>query len=867
MRSRLSLAIVAPAVAALVVAVPAISSATRASDPPEKSIPTPESVLGWKPCTDYKLSNYDELTNYFQKLGKSSDRMKLVNIGKTSEGRDQYMAIVSSPDNLKPQNLEKYRKISEQLSQAKGLTDKQAKELASQGKAVAWVDFGIHSTEVAPTQTAPQFAYDLLTSETAEAKSIRENVITLFVPNVNPDGTQHVSDWYMKYVGTKYQDTSYPALYQKYSGHDDNRDWFMFNLQETKNQGNVLFKQWYPQLVYNTHQTAAYPARIFIPPFKDPLNPNIPAEVVRGINTVGSEMSQRLDREGKVGAVSRQQYDQWWNGGLRSVPAFHNQIGILTETAHASATPTFEDPTKFPKTFPYQGVSTSEPSAFYPSPYKGGEWHLSDSCGYIESTGWAYLHSADVDRQNWLYGTYRMGSNEIKSGGDTAYIIPASQADFATATKMVNVLRQGQVDVEQAKSSFIADGKSYPAGSFIIREAQPYRANVVDLLNPQVYPDRRNPDGTPEHPYDMAGWTLPMQMGVSMDKVTKGFIANTIPVDTAAVPPMTFPANTPGYAYALDARQNDSFTAVSALLSAGEPVTRTKTAIQTSAGEWPAGTFLVGVRSGTQNRVKAQAKKLGLNVASVGQAPAQAFNVTQPRVGVYQAASGNSDEGWTRYVLEDFKLPYKQLKDEQVRAGNLNSSYDVIVLPDSSYAAMRDGIKPGTYPAKYTGGMTQPGVDNLNSFVQNGGKLVTVNDASELPIKGLNLPVKDLTAGVSSTDYYSPGSVVAADVDPSNPITYGMQAKADLYSDGSPAFELTAGAPAGSSMPVKYATTNVLRSGWLLGENVIAGHPDVVNVPQGKGNVILLGMSVQHRAEAHGTYKLLFNSLLLGGEK
>ena len=246
--------------------------------------------------------------------------MQVVSLGQTSEGRDQVMGIVSAPENLKPGNLAKYQDIANRLAHARDLTDDQAHDLAKQGKAIAWVDFGIHSTEVGPPQTAPQFAYDLLTSNTPETKSILKNVITLFVPNINPDGGEHIPDWYMKYVGTQFQDSDYPELYQKYSGHDDNRDWFMFNLPETRNLGNVLWHSWYPQLVYNTHQTAAYPARIFLPPFKDPMNPNIPAEVTRGINYLGDAMTQRLDREGKVGAVSRQQYDQWWNGGLRSRP-------------------------------------------------------------------------------------------------------------------------------------------------------------------------------------------------------------------------------------------------------------------------------------------------------------------------------------------------------------------------------------------------------------------------------------------------------------------------------------------------------------------------------------------------------------------
>ncbi|HZC25561.1 MAG TPA: M14 family zinc carboxypeptidase, partial [Actinopolymorphaceae bacterium] len=268
MRHRIQAGLAVPIVIALTAVVgPATTrQVATVSDPPESNLPTPASVLGFAPCTDYKLANYEQITSYLTRLDKASERMKLMTIGKTAEGRDQVMGIVSSPDNLEPANLDKYRGIAERLAHARNLTDAQAHELAAAGKTVAWVDFGIHSTEVAPTQTAPQFAYDLVRSESAEAKSIRKNVITLFDPNVNPDGTTHVSDWYMKYVGTQYEDSDYPELYQKYSGHDDNRDWFMFNLSETRNLANQLWHQWYPELLYDTHQTAAYPARIFLPP-------------------------------------------------------------------------------------------------------------------------------------------------------------------------------------------------------------------------------------------------------------------------------------------------------------------------------------------------------------------------------------------------------------------------------------------------------------------------------------------------------------------------------------------------------------------------------------------------------------------------
>jgi hypothetical protein len=460
-----------------------------------------------------------------------------------------------------------------------------------------------------------------------------------------------------------------------------------------------------------------------------------------------------------------------------------------------------------------------------------------------------------------------MAKQAIAAGGDNAYIIPSNQPDFQTATKMVNVLRQGDIEVEQAQSAFVANGKTYPANSYIVREAQPFRADVVDLMNPQVYPDRRNPDGSPEAPYDMAGWTLPMQMGVSVDKVTQSFIAKTVPVTTAAVPAFSMPATAPKFAYALDGRVNDSATAVMALLKQGESVWRTTTPVTTSKGSWPAGTFLIGVRAGTDTRLQPQAKKLGLTVAGVDAQPANTVSLTLPRVGLYHGWGGNSDEGWTRYVFDTFKIPYKQVHDADVRAGHLNDDYDVLVLPDASYNTMLNGLRPGSHPPKYTGGMTQAGVDNIKTFVQNGGTLVTVNDAAQFPIRAFaGFPLTDVTSGVSSTNYYSPGSILDTTVDPNTPLTWGLPTDLNIYSDGSPAFSVAAGA-SGVSTPVNYPASNILRSGWLLGESLIANKTAVADVKYGNGQVAVLGISVQHRAEAHGTYKLLFNSLFASTEK
>ncbi|MEV6367228.1 M14 metallopeptidase family protein [Micromonospora musae] len=861
MKRRLSRTAVPVACVLAMIGAPVLTSGSVATA--DKRVPKPEAVLGWAPCADFKLATYEQIADYYRKLDKASDRMKLVEIGKTSEGRPQLMAIVSSEKNLKDENLERYRETSVRLSQGDKLSEKDARDLAKNGKAVAWVDFGIHSTEVAGHQTAPQFAYDLVTSETPEAQAIRDNVVTLLVPNVNPDGGTKVAEWYRKNLGGPYQDAGYPELYQKYAGHDNNRDWYMFNLQETQNVGRQLFHEWIPQVMHNVHQTAVFPARISIPPYEDPLNPNIHPQVVRGVNLVGDAMGQRLEREDKGGALARQSYDIWWNGGARTAPYYHNQIGILTETAHASATPRYYDPASFPKTFA-DGTSTSEPSVFYPSPWKGGEWHLSQSCEYIKTASWAMLRVASDDREALLSGVAKMARDGAKNGAKTTYVIPADQADFPTATKLVDKLRWNNVRVERATDSFVVGERTYPAGSYLVREAQPYRAAVLDLLNAQKYPDRRlYPGGPLEPPYDITGYTLSFQMGVTVDKLDEKVRARTVDVDWPTVPAGVV-AGAPKHAYALDPRVNDSATAVNALLAAGDKVSRSDGEVKTRTGKLPAGTFLVTPGAGTDTRVTELATRLGLSIAAVDAKPKKATKIAAPRVGLYDGYN-NYDEGWTRLILEQFGFGYEKLTNATVRAGDLRAKFDTIVLPDATYNSMRNGRAAGSLPAEYTGGMTDAGVANLKAFVEAGGTVVTLNRAAQLPIEAFDVPVRDVTQGVEETEYNIPGSVLNLNVDGSDPVGSGFGSNTAAFVADGPAFEVEEGAK-GVSVAATWPESNLLKSGFLLGEDVIGGKAAVVTAKVGDGQVVMIGFKPQHRAQSHGTYRLLFNAMYLGGQ-
>jgi hypothetical protein len=834
-------------------------------------VPRPAATFGFEPCADNTLATYEQIAAYFRTLAAAAkNRVRIVDIGRTIGGRTQIMAVITSERNMR--DLAKYQEISRQLALTRDgsrpLTDDDARGLARRGKAVVWIDFGIHSSEVASAQTAPLLAHRIVSDDSDEMRAIRDNVIVLLVPNMNPDGTTQVAEWYTKHRGTAWE-SRLPELWHPYAGHDDNRDWFMFTQPETRNSARQLYAQWLPQIVYDQHQAAPFPARIFVPPFDDPVNPNISPVVIRAINLVGDAMTRRLDREGKRGALSRVGFDTWWNGGMRTTPYFHNMVGILTETAHPSATPTSNDPSTFPKAFA-NGVSTLQPSTYYPSPYRGGEWHLRDSCDYMVSSSLAVLDLAARQRQEWLLDIYAMGRDAARANAGESFLVPAAQWDPGTAVKLVNTLRLGAVDVERATQPFKAAGRYYQAGTFVIRGAQPFAAHARDLLMPQVYPDlRSSPGGPPRQPYDVTGWTLPYQMGVQVDRVSGPLTIRTepLPLDDSewttgfqVRPPASMPDAERG-ALVLDARASDAFTAVNRLLKAGDQIYRARAAVQVGGVEWPAGAFVIRNGSGTSARVTDAARQLGLAVGALNDVPPTAAAIRAPRIGVYHAWGGNMDEGWTRWVLEQFEFPYARVHDAEMRAGNLNMKFDVVVLPDAAYSEMANGFGRGSMPDEYVGGLTPAGIANLRAFAESGGVLVAVDRATELPLRSFRLAVRNVTAGVSETDFFVPGSLVRLRVDPNQPLAYGLPEEISAFLANSPAF-----APDSSlreRIVARYPEQNLLMSGWLVGERVLAGRAAVLDLPFGRGRVVLLGLRPVHRGQTHGTFKLLFNSFYL----
>ncbi len=504
-------------------------------------VPHPRDVFGFDPGDDYKMADYAQMLDYYRQLDAASDRVQMIEIGQTVLGKPMLLLFISSEENLR--DLERWQSISQRLARAR-IDDDEARRLAEEGKAIIWIDGGMHATERAHAQMTPLLAYRAVTEETPEMRNIRENVIFLLMPVMNPDGLDIVAHWYWRNLGTPFETTGPPELYQHYVGHDNNRDWYMLIQPETRAVSRHLYHEWYPQIVYNQHQTSPRWTRIFVPPFADPVNPNIPSQVITGTNLVGNAMVNRFQQEGKDGVISRLTFSMWWNGGMRTAPYFHNQIGILTETGHPSPTPEYYDPAERPETVGGRrggGVPTDRPTMHYPDPWQGGWLRFRDAIDYMITGSMAVLDIGAKRRNEWLYGIYQMGRDAIARGDDGspyAYVIPADQWDDGEARELVDVLRRGGIEIHRASSAFSAAGQRFAEGDYVIRAGQPFRPFLVDMMEPQQYPDRRAYEGGPPiPPYDLAGWTLPLQMGVQVTRIDESFDAPLEVVEWAEVLP------------------------------------------------------------------------------------------------------------------------------------------------------------------------------------------------------------------------------------------------------------------------------------------------------------------------------------------
>ena len=798
------------------------------------ALQSPAASLGFEPGADSNLADWKQVSGYMNTLAQRSPMVHVDTLGKTTEGRPFLLLTITSQANQ--QRLAEIKAVQALLADPRRLSDTAFERMRKTQPAVILISNNIHSTEVASSQMGMTLAYRLTTDP--ELRRLLDSVVVLMIPSMNPDGLDTVVSWYRRYKGTRYEGGPLPWLYHKYIGHDNNRDWFMLTQVETRLVTRMLYKEWFPEIVYDVHQMGTNGVRLFVPPFQDPVNPNIDPAIVAGINLVGAQMASALYDAGMTGVAHQLTYDLWWHGGFRSAPTRHNMIGILTEAASTRL--------GSPITLTLDSLRQPARGVNYAEPWPGGVWHLGDIVRYELITSESLVRLAARDRVNVIDRFVGLGRRAVEAGlagNPFAYVLPPEQRDPEAWATLANVLAAGGVEVYRAAESFTAEGRRYPAGALVIPMAQPYRADAKDLLEPQHYtPVNDRP------PYDVAGWTLPFTMGVRADVVNGPFSTNLVRVDSVIAPPGKIEGS--GDVFILQNRTNAESRAVAALLAAGQSVA-------------VVGDSLVVRGARARAILSEQAARHGFDVTAVREAPAGArWRQRLPRIGLYQPWTGNIDEGWTRWLFEQYGISYMTLHDGDIKRGGLRQRFDVIVLPSEDATSMVVGVDSTRIPLQYAGGLGESGANAISEFVRGGGTLVCLDASSNFAIARLNLPVVNVLGGVASGPqslrFYAPGSIFGTVLGGSDSVTVGVSDSLQIYFENSAAFTVSAPARALATYPEQ-----PLRSGYARYQERLTGKASLVEAPVGSGRVILFGFRPQFRGQTHGTFKLLFNAVLL----
>jgi Zinc carboxypeptidase len=900
----------------------------------------PKDQFGYAIGDDYRLVNYTQYVEYLKKLDVQSERMVVVDIGKTEEGRTEFTAIITSPENQR--RLPLIKEANRKLALAENLTDDQARQLARDGKTVVWIDGGLHATEVLGAQQLIETIFRLNTKSDPETLRILNDVVILCTL-VNPDGMELVSNWYMREADEKKRSTGgIPRLYQKYIGHDDNRDFYMMNMSESVNANRMMYREWFPAIMYNHHQTGPAGAVLFAPPFRDPFNYNFDPLIPLGIDTVGAAIHTRLAAEGKPGAVMRTgaPYSTWFNGGIRTTSYFHNQIGILTET--------IGNPT--PVEIPFV-LDMQLPRADVPNPIQPRTFYFKEAIEYSVTNNYAILDLASKRHEDFLFNMYKMAKNAIDKGSrdnwtihpkrieaareaieaaqsgasrggenigprggrgggggrggapvgiytsvlhDPAmrdprgFVLPSDQPDFLTATKFVNILIKAGVDVHRATAPFTVAGKAYPAGSYVVKAAQPFRAHLMDMFEPQDHPDDiPYPGGAPRPPYDVTGYNIAYSMGIKFDRILDGFDGPFEKLPDVVTPAAGKVAQAPnGGGYLLSHQVNDAFVAVNRLLKANEEVYWLKSAASANGKTYPVGTMFIPAKASTLPIVQKLAADKGLTFDAVPSRPAgEAMKLKPVRIGLWDQYGGSMPSGWTRWLFEQYEFPFEVVFPGTLDAGNLGAKYDVLVFVDGAIPE-RDAATGGGFgaqppadaiPAEFRGWLGRVSVSKtvpeIRKFAENGGTVLTIGSSTVLG-HHLGLPVRDALveriAGGAERQlprekFYVPGSILEARIDNTQPVAYGMDERAMVFYDESPAFRLRPEAAMKGVKPIAwYESPTPLRSGWAWGQQYLDQAVSIIEAPVGKGHVVLFGNEVNWRGQPHGTFKLLFNGIYYG---
>ena len=838
-------------------------------------IPSPEEFFGHKMGADRKLVRWDRIVEYFWLLDRSPC-VKVADLGQSTEGNPFLLAVISSPENM--ERSDEIRDMSWRIAHPEGLTEEELGEIIREGKTVVAMTMSIHATEVGGTQMAPELAYELATSP--EYEDVRNNTVLLLFPCFNPDGQIMVTDWYDKYLGTEYEGLTTPFLYHKYTGHDNNRDAIHLSQVESQMVSRVLYREWYPQAYIDHHHMGSYGARFYIPPFTNPVDPNVDPLIWTEQQLYGGVMATMLEAEGKTGVESAATYPGEFMPTFNYIPCWHNICGMLTESASAKlATPHYVHHHQLKPS--RRGRPEYRTQMGFPHPWPGGWWRLRDIVEQQKISALATLRAAANFREMILGNMYKKAMRSVEAGlneAPYAFVVKPRQHDELTTYKFLKLLTEMGATVSRSKREFIAEGVTYPRGTFIIFAAQSCRPYLISLLKRTFYhagPFSFRPDGTPISPYDLCTYNIAEFMGVDLHECSEAIEGEFEDLTSVRFPRGRVGESSVGYL--LDCRFNDSFAAVNRLLRKGIEVHRIKEPVKVGGETFARGSFYVPAGEGIEEELRRQSKRLHLVFAAAPQTQFDHEPTKMLRIGMYQRYwGGNMDEGWTRWLLERYRFKYKTVKDADIKRGRLSRKHDVIVLPsDHKSLILGEGIEEyfqkrfrgmftmPEFPEEYRSGIGKEGVEKLKEFVEDGGVLVTLGAASNFAIEELKLPVMNVLADVKPKDFLCPGSTLHVNVNTDNPLAYGVAEDLLIIFRNHPAFEVKPG-PKNEELDVvlSYPDQRIMESGWLIGEEKLSRKAALIDAKKGKGRVVLFGFSPQFRAQSDATFKLFFNSLL-----
>jgi hypothetical protein len=844
--------------------------------------PSPEAFLGHRVGEDRKLAPWPRVVEYLRALDAASGRISIESAGTSTQGNDMPVVILTSEANQG--NLDRYREISRRLAFPDGLSEAEAQALISEGKTIALVTCSIHSTEVGSTQMAMEFAHQVATTQDPEMLSWLDDTIFLLMPSINPDGQVMVVDWYNKHLGTSFEGGALPWLYHVYVGHDNNRDFYMLTQKESQAVNQVLYHRWFPQIFLDEHQMGNTGPRMFVPPQADPLAPEVHSLIFRQADLLGTNMSLRLEEAGKLGVGSNMIFDSYWPGGTRNTAWWKNVTGLLTEVASADiATPVYIEPGELRGGV--KGLPEYRRLSNFPSPWPGGWWRLRDIIDYELVATRSFLESAAENRVGLLTNFYRMAREATERGrteSPRAFVVPAGQHDPVAADLLVDLMLRHGVRVQRTEAPVVAGRDFFPAGSYVIPAAQPYRQFLLTMLRRQRYPEVVPYEGGPIlAPYDVTSWSLPIALGVDVVE-SDGPFAGTdgAPARLADISEPVWAGgdvSTGAGGWLISHRADSAVTAVNQLLAQKKPVWWLKSPVAELGAASGAGDFFLPADAATPEELSRLSREARVEIRPLAQAPAgPAWKMRTARIGLYKPWLASMDEGWTRFLLERYRFPFENLDNEAMKKGTYRGKVDVILLPAVGPDIIEKG-EPASeearrfwdpLPPPYAGGIGTDGTEKLRKWVEEGGTLVALDDSTNYAIRALALPVRNILDRVSEDDFHAPGSMLRIKLDPEHPLSHGLRSEEAAYFADSPAFQTS---PTDARFTRRVVASypedeeDILISGYLKGGERLEKRAAVVEFKVGKGRVVLIGFRAQHRAQPHRTFKLLWNALYLAG--